>query len=164
MAIEVGDKIPEATLKTLTKQGIQDVSTKELFSGKRVVLFAVPGAFTPTCSDVHLPGFVERVGEIKGQGVATVGCVAVNDPFVMAAWKKARGVPEEIVMLADGNAELAKAMGLVLDASRFGMGNRSRRWAAVVEDGVVTMLGVEPGGEVGVSSAGAVLRALQKAQ
>lgn len=160
MSIQVGDRVPEATFKTLTAEGIQDVTTRELFDGKKVVLFAIPGAFTPTCSDVHLPGFVEHLDEIKQKGVDTVACVAVNDPFVMAEWGKSRNVPDGIVLLSDGNGEFAEAMGLTLDASRFGMGDRSRRYAAIVDDGKVEMIGVEPAGEVGVSSAQAVLEAL----
>lgn len=160
MTIEVGAKIPESTLKTMTQDGIQDVSTRELFDGKKVVLFAVPGAFTPTCSDVHLPGFVARLDDLKGKGADTVACLAVNDPFVMGAWRKARQIPEEIVLLSDGNGDFVEALGLVLDASRFGMGKRSRRFAMVVDDGEVRYLGVEPAGEVGVSGADAVIESL----
>ncbi len=158
--IEIGDPIPEANLRTLSKGGTTEISTAELFGGKKVVLFAVPGAFTPTCSDIHLPGFLARAGEIKARGVDLIACVAVHDAFVMAAWGRDRGVGEEILMLADGNGELARALGLELDATRFGLGQRSRRYAAVLDDGVVTMLGVEDGPEVGVSSADAVLAAL----
>jgi peroxiredoxin len=160
MSAQVGDTIPEATFKHMTANGIEDVSTKELFAGQKVVLFAVPGAFTPTCSDVHLPGFVDKLSEIKGKGVDTVACVAVNDPFVMRAWGKARSIPEDILLLADGNADFAGAMGLVLDASGFGMGARSKRYALIAEDGRITYLGVEQGRDVGVSSAEAVLQAL----
>ncbi|RMH17490.1 MAG: peroxiredoxin [Acidobacteria bacterium] len=160
MAIATGDKLPDVTLKTLTERGIEEVSTAELCRGKTVVLFAVPGAFTPTCSDAHLPGFLNHADELKAKGAGVVACVAVNDPFVMAAWAKARGVGDRLLMLSDGNGELAEAMDLVLDASRFHMGRRSRRWAAIVDDGVVRYLGVEPGGEVGVSGAEAVLAAL----
>ena len=158
--IDVGDSIPRVTLSTLTADGVREVSTAELFSGKKVVLFAVPGAFTPTCSDNHLPGFLERAGEIKARGVDTIACVSVNDAFVMAAWGRDRGASEHILMLADGNGDFARALGLELDASRFGMGLRSRRYAAIVDDGVVRMLGVEDGPDVGVSSADAVLEAL----
>ncbi len=160
MAIEVGDRVPEVTFKQLTSDGIQDVPSGELLAGKKVVLFAVPGAFTPTCSDIHMPGFVEKYADLEAKGVDTVACVSVNDPFVMAAWAKSRGIPEKLLVLSDGNGEFARAMGLELDASRFGMGTRSRRFAAIIDDGVVTMLGVEPAGEVGVSSAEAVLEAL----
>ena len=160
MTVQVGDQIPEVSFKQFTSEGMQDVSTRELFEGKKVVLFAVPGAFTPTCSDVHLPGFIDRLSEIQSKGVDTVACVAVNDAFVMKAWRAARSVPDGIELLADGNGDFARAMGLELDASRFGMGGRSRRYAAVIDGGVVQYLGVEPGGEVGVSGADAVLAAL----
>ncbi|HVS13051.1 MAG TPA: peroxiredoxin [Thermoanaerobaculia bacterium] len=157
MSIGVGDQIPEGGFKRLTASGIEDVSTKELFAGKKVVLFAVPGAFTPTCSDVHLPGFIDRAAELRAKGVDTVACVSVNDPFVMSAWGRARSIPDAILLLADGNGDFAKAMGLVLDASGFGMGIRSRRYALIADDGKITYLGVEPDREVGVSSADAVL-------
>lgn len=160
MTIQVGDTLPEASFKVITDEGMQDISSRELFAGKKVVLFAVPGAFTPTCSDVHLPGFIDRVEEIKGKGADTVACVAVNDAFVLSAWRKARGIPEDIVLLSDGNGDFAQAMGLTLDISAFGMGTRSARYAAIVDDGRVTYLGVEPGREVGVSSAEAVLENL----
>ncbi len=160
MTIAVGDPIPAVTLKTLTKGGIRDLSTTELCAGKKVVLFAVPGAFTPTCSDVHLPGFLASAAEIRAKGADTIACVAVHDSFVMAAWGRDRGVGDDILMLADGNGELTRALGLELDATRFGLGQRSRRYAAIVDDGIVRMLGVEDGPEVGVSSADAVLAAL----
>ncbi len=160
MTIAIGDTVPAATLNTLTADGVRSISTAELFGGKKVVLFAVPGAFTPTCSDAHLPGFLVRAGEIKAKGVDTIACVSVNDAFVMDAWGRDRGAGEEILMLADGNGDFARALGLELDATGFGMGHRSRRYAAVVDDGVVRMLGVEDGPGVGVSSAEAVLKAL----
>ena len=160
MTVQPGDRVPEATLKTMTPEGIQDVSSRELFEGKKVVLFSVPGAFTPTCSDLHRPSFVDKLSELKARGVDTVACVAVNDPFVMSAWRRARNIPDDILLLSDGNGDFARAMGLDFDASRFGMGTRSRRYAAVVEDGVIQSIGVEPGGEVTVSGAEAVLQAL----
>lgn len=160
MTIEIGDRIPEVTLKTATSDGVRDVSTAELFSGKKVVLFAVPGAFTPTCSDTHLPGFLARADEIKAKGADTIACIAMHDAFVMAAWGRDRGALEDILMLADGNGELTRALGLDLDLTRFGMGERSSRYAAIVDDGVVRMLGVETGPGVGVSGAEAVLAAL----
>ncbi len=160
MPIETGQQIPEATLKTLTADGMQDVSSRELFDGKKVVMFAVPGAFTPTCQDVHLPGFIDNLDAMREKGADTVACVAVNDPFVMAAWREARGIPADLQLLSDGNGEFAEALGLVLDATRFGMGKRSRRYAAIVDDGKLTYLGVEEGGEVSVSGADAVLEAL----
>ncbi len=160
MSIQVGDRVPDGKFKKLTADGMKDVSSAELFGGKKVVLFAVPGAFTPTCSDVHLPGFIDRAGELKAKGADTVACVAVNDAFVLAAWRKQRSIPDAVELLADGNGAFTKALGLELDASAFGMGTRSRRYAAVIADGVVQYLGVEPGREVGVSSADAVLEAL----
>ena len=160
MAIEVGDRIPQGIFRTFTAEGMKNVSTDELFDSKRVVLFAVPGAFTPTCNDTHLPGFLIKADEIRSQGIDTIACVAVNDAFVMSAWSKANNIGDDIVMLADGNGEFAAAIGLELDASGFGMGKRSRRYAAIVDDGVVRYLGVETGPEVGVSSADAVLTAL----
>ena len=160
MAIKVGDKIPPVTLKTMTSKGIEDVSTDELFGGKKVVLFAVPGAFTPTCSAKHLPGFVERADEIKGRGVATVACLSVNDVFVMGAWGEAQGTGDKVKLLADGNGEFSRAVGLDFDGSNFGMGVRSQRYALIVEDGIVAHVAVEKPMEFKVSSAEAVLEAL----
>ncbi len=160
MTIQVDDRIPEASLKQLTVGGIQDVSTGEIFGGKKVVLFAVPGAFTGTCSNTHLPGFQVAADKLRAKGVDAIVCVAVNDPFVMAAWGEAKNVGDDIQLYSDGNREFAEALGLVLDGSAFGLGKRSKRYAAVVDDGVVRYLGVEPGGAVGVSGADAVLAAL----
>ncbi len=160
MSINVGDRIPSATFKARTQEGMKDVPSDELFRGKKVVLFAVPGAFTPTCSDVHLPGYIHQLDALLAKGVDTVACIAVNDPFVLFEWRKARNIPDRLLLLSDGNGQFTEALGLVLDASRFLMGKRSCRYAAIVEDGVVKMLGVEPAGEVGVSSADAVLKAL----
>ena len=160
MSIKTGDAIPEASFKQMTQNGIVDISTRELFEGKKVVLFAVPGAMTPTCSEVHMPGFIENIEAIKSGNVDTVACLAVNDVFVINEWRKARSIPDDIVLLSDGNGEFTSKVGLELDASRFGMGTRSRRYAAIVDDGVLTYLGVEPAGEVGVSGAGAVLEQL----
>ncbi len=160
MSIGAGDQLPEATFKHMTEDGIQDISTRELCDGKTVVLFAVPGAFTPTCQDVHLPSYVGNVDALKAAGADTIACVAVNDVFVMNEWRAARGIPAEILLLSDGNGDFAKAMGLELDASGFGMGIRSQRWAAVVKDGVVQTLNVEPGREVGVSGGEAMIEAL----
>lgn len=162
MAIETGDKIPQATFKHFSSDGMQDISTDELFGGKRVALFAVPGAFTPTCNDTHLPGFLIKGDEIRSKGIDTIACVAVNDAFVMSAWGKATNVGDSIVMLGDGNGDFTRAMGLELDGRGFGLGSRSRRYAAIVDDGVVRYLGVESGPEVGVSSADAVLEALNE--
>lgn len=160
MSIKTGDAIPEASFKQMTPDGIVDISTRELFEGKKVVLFAVPGAMTPTCSEVHMPGFIENLEAIKSGNVDTVACLAVNDVFVINEWRKARSIPDGIVLLSDGNGDFTSKVGLELDASRFGMGTRSRRYAAIVDDGVLTYLGVEPAGEVGVSGAAAVLEQL----
>ena len=154
MTIQIGDRIPDATLTTMTADGPKPVTTAELFGGKTVALFAVPGAFTPTCSARHLPGFKDHLADIKGKGVDTVACISVNDAFVMKAWAESQGIDDDsIVMLADGNGELTKALGLVLDGSGFGLGERSQRYSMLVKDGVVTQLNIEEGGEFKVSSA-----------
>ncbi|HTY18475.1 MAG TPA: peroxiredoxin [Myxococcota bacterium] len=160
MAIHVGDKVPSATLKVPSADGIKDVTTDELFRGKKVVLFAVPGAFTPTCSAKHLPGFVQNADAIRTKGVDTIVCLAVNDAFVMGAWGKDQKVGDKVVMAADGNGEFTRALGLELDGSRFGMGSRAQRFAMVVQDGVVKALHVEAPGKFEVSSAEAVLKGL----
>ena len=160
MTIKVGDKIPNATLRYMTAEGIKTITTDELFKGKRVVLFALPGAFTPTCSKAHLPGFVVNVDAIKGKNVDRIVCLSVNDAFVMGAWGKEQNVDDNILMLADGSAEFSKAVGLDDDRSGIGMGVRSRRYAMVVEDGVVKALNVEEPGEFKVSSAEAILELL----
>ena len=160
MTIQVGDRLPNATLKTMTKDGPVNLTVEELCAGKTVVLFSVPGAFTPTCHAKHLPGFITHLAALKAKGVDTVGCMAVNDVFVMDAWGKASGVGDGIAMLADGNADFSRALGLELDATGFGMGVRGKRFALVAKDGVVTQLQVEQGGEFKVSSAEAVLAAL----
>ena len=160
MPIAVGDRIPSTQLSRLVDGRVSAISTDDFFAGRRVALFAVPGAFTPTCSDAHLPGFLAHVDDLEANGVDLVACTAVNDAFVMEAWARVTGAENRIVMLADGSGDLARALGLELDASRFGMGSRSRRYAAIVVDGVVEYLGVEYGREVGVSSAEAVLAAL----
>jgi len=157
MTIKVGDRIPSATLKHMTKEGPANISTDELFKGKRVVLFSVPGAFTPTCHAKHLPGFVQNIDKLKAKGVDTIACLAVNDVFVMDAWAKASGAGDKVLMLADGNADFTKALGLELDASGFGMGTRGKRFALVAKDGVVTHLNVESAGEFRVSAAEFVL-------
>jgi peroxiredoxin len=156
MAIKAGDTIPTCTLKTMGEQGPTDITTEEIFAGKKVVLFAVPGAFTPGCSLTHLPGYVVNADKIKAKGVDTIACMAVNDAFVMDAWGKAQNA-EELLMLADGNGEFTAALGLELDGSGFGLGKRSQRFAMVVEDGKVTHLNVEPGSGVDVSSAETIL-------
>ena len=156
MTIRTGDRIPDATLTIMGEKGPQPITTAEVFSGKKVVLFSVPGAFTPTCSARHLPGFVERAEEILARDVDTVACMAVNDVFVMDAWGKSAGA-DRILMLADGNGEFTRSLGLELDATGFGMGERSPRFALIAEDGVVTGLFVEAPGEFKVSSAEHVL-------
>lgn len=159
MTIEVGSRIPEASLAIMSENGPQPVSTSEFFAGKKVVLFSVPGAFTPTCSAKHLPGFVEHADEIHGKGVDTIACISVNDVFVMDAWGKSADA-NNIAMLADGNGEFAQALGLEMDATGFGMGHRSQRFALIANDGVVTDLFIEGPGEFRVSSAEHVLSAL----
>ena len=146
MTIKVGDKIPSVTLQTKTADGIQSVSTDDLFKGKKVVLFAVPGAFTPTCSAKHLPGFVNNADQIKGKGVDEIACVSVNDAFVMDAWGASQSAAGNVTMLADGSAKLAQALGLSLDLVEKGLGVRSQRYAMVVDDGKVSLLNVEEGG------------------
>jgi peroxiredoxin len=160
MAIKVGDKIPSAKLRHMTAEGPKEISTDEIFKGKKVVLFAVPGAFTPTCSAKHLPGFVQNAGAIKAKGIDTIACLAVNDAFVMGAWGKAQGTEGKVQMLADGNGSFTKELGLEMDGSGFGLGTRSKRYAMVVEDGVVKALNVENPGAFEVSSAESVMKGL----
>lgn len=160
MTIAVGDRIPAATLKHVA-DGVQPVDTGSFFAGKRVVLFAVPGAFTPTCSERHLPGFVEHFAAIKAKGVDAIACMSVNDAFVMQAWGRDQSVPDGLLMLADGNAEFSKALGLEMDATHYGMGVRSKRFALIANDGVIEHLAVEAPGEFNVSSAEAILAALK---
>ncbi len=160
MAIQAGDKIPEVQLWRMTDDGPKATTSTEALGGGKVVLFAVPGAFTPTCSDYHLPGFVLRSDELRAKGVDTIACLSVNDPFVMGAWGRARNVGDDVVMLSDGNGEFTKAIGLEMDGSGFGLGERSRRYAAILDDGVVTSIFVEEGPGLDVSSAESVLAAL----
>jgi peroxiredoxin len=160
MAIQVGDKIPNATLKVPGADGLKDASTAELFGGRKVVLFAVPGAFTPTCSAKHLPGFVQNAGALRAKGVDAIVCLAVNDAFVMGAWARDQKVGDAVIMAADGNGDFTRALGLELDGSKFGMGLRAQRFALVAEDGVVRKLAVEAPGKFEVSSAEAILREL----
>ena len=157
MAISEGEKIPAVTVKTTD---MKDITTEELFGGKKVVLFAVPGAFTPTCSEQHLPGYIANADAIRAKGVDSILCVSVNDAFVMGAWGKERGAGEAVTMIADGNGDLSKALGLDFDGSGIGFGIRSQRYAAIVEDGVVTKLAVEEPMKFDVSSAEAILAAL----
>jgi glutaredoxin/glutathione-dependent peroxiredoxin len=160
MTIKAGDQMPAGTFKRMTKEGPKDLSTAELFKGKLVVLFSVPGAFTPTCDAKHLPGFVQLADQLQAKGVDTIACMAVNDVFVMNAWGKASGVGDKILMLADGNGEYAKALGLELDAKGYGMGTRGQRFAIVVKDGTATRVDIEAPGQFKVSAAEAVLAAL----
>ena len=155
----VGDKIPSATLKIMGEKGPQDLTTDALFAGKKVVLFAVPGAFTPTCSMAHLPGFVALADKIKDKGVDAIACLSVNDAFVMDAWGKGANA-EELLMVSDWDAGFSKALDLTMDASGFGLGVRSQRFALIAEDGVITHLGVEAPGQFEVSKAEAILEAL----
>lgn len=152
MTISVGDKLPDVKLVKATEQGPEQVSSADYFKGKKVALFSVPGAFTPTCSAKHLPGFVEKADELKAKGIDEIAATAVNDAFVMGAWNKAAG-SENITMLADGNGDFAEALGLTMDGSGFGLGKRGQRWSAIVEDGVVKELNVEAPGDFNVSSA-----------
>lgn len=158
--IKVGDQIPSMTLKKATAEGPKPVTTDEIFKGRKVVMFAVPGAFTPTCSAKHLPGYVQNIAALKAKGVDEVVCMAVNDGFVMGAWGKDQGVGDDITMLSDGSAALTKAMGLELDLVAGGLGVRSQRFALVAVDGKVTHLAVEAAGQFDVSRAEAVLAAL----
>jgi peroxiredoxin len=160
MPIKVGEKIPSIKLKTMKDGKMSDITTDEIFRGKKVVLFAVPGAFTPTCSMQHLPGFVEKAGEIRAKGVDTIACISVNDAFVMGAWGKDKGAEGKVLMLADGNAEFAKALGLDFDGSGIGFGVRSQRYALVADDGVVKQIAVEQPMKFEVSSADAILAKL----
>jgi peroxiredoxin len=153
MPIAVGDRIPQTNFVRATAEGPQGVSSDDYFKGKRVALFSVPGAFTPTCSAKHLPGFVAHAAELRAKGIDEIACTAVNDAFVMGAWGKASGVGDDVVMLADGNGEFVKAIGLEMDGSKFGMGQRGQRFAMVVNDGAVEHLFVEAPGEFKVSSA-----------
>jgi peroxiredoxin len=157
MTIKAGDKMPAGVLTTPGAEGPQKISAEQLFAGKKVVLFSVPGAFTPTCDARHLPGFIQHAADFKAKGVDTVACMAVNDVFVMKAWDKASAVEGKVLMLADGNAEYSKALGLELDATGFGMGIRGKRFAIVVENGVARQVFIEGPGEFKVSSAEHVL-------
>ncbi|MEQ8747202.1 peroxiredoxin [Pyruvatibacter sp.] len=158
MAISVGDRIPDATLTIMTENGPTPVATADMFAGKKVVVFALPGAFTPTCSNQHLPGFIQHADEIKGKGVDSIVCLSVNDAFVMDAWGKAQSAGDKVQMVGDGNGDLTKAMGLDFDGSGFGMGTRSLRYSMLVEDGVVKSLNQEANpGEAKASGAETML-------
>jgi peroxiredoxin len=161
MTIQVGDRLPEVRLRQLTPDGVKDVSIADLTRGKKVVLFAVPGAFTPTCSEKHLPGFIDLADDIAAKGVDAILCVAVNDPFVLSAWEKARNVGGKVKILSDGNAEFTRALGLDFDGSAVGLGTRSKRYAMVVDDGVVKTLMIEDApAQAEKSSAQAILATL----
>ena len=159
MTIKAGDRLPDATLIKVTAEGAEPVSTGDFFKGRRVALFAVPGAFTPTCSARHLPGYVEKGGELKAKGVDEVACTSVNDAFVLGAWAKSSAA-DGITMLADGNGQFADALGLTFDGSKFGFGKRSQRYSMIVDDGVVEQVNVEEPGEFKVSSADYLLERL----
>lgn len=156
MTISKGDTIPEVTLVKATAEGPQKVQSGEYFAGKKVALFSVPGAFTPTCSAKHLPGFVEKAAELKAKGVDEIACTAVNDAFVLGAWNKASG-SDDITMLADGNGDLVEALGLTMDGKGFGMGTRGQRFSMIIDNGTVTELNVEAPGDFNVSSADHIL-------
>ncbi|MBS0504708.1 MAG: peroxiredoxin [Proteobacteria bacterium] len=160
MTIQPGDKLPSTTLVKATADGPDAVQTDEFFAGRKIALFAVPGAFTPTCSARHLPGFIDHLDDLKAKGVDEVACTAVNDPFVMAAWAKQAGAEGKVTMLADGSATFAKTLGLDADFSKIGMGTRSKRYSMIVDDGVVKELNVEQPGEFQVSSADYMLSQL----
>jgi glutaredoxin/glutathione-dependent peroxiredoxin len=160
MAIAVGDKVPDVRVMTPGPELPTHIQTAEVLGSGKVVLFAVPGAFTPTCSDYHLPSYVIRHDALKAKGVDTVVCISVNDPFVMAAWGEDQHVGDSVTLLADGNGEFTKAVGLEMDGSGFGLGTRSQRYAMVIDDGVVSVLHVEPGAGLTVSAADAILEVL----
>lgn len=160
MAIGIGERIPDVTLHKVTAEGPQPVSSTDFFRGRRIALFAVPGAFTPTCSARHLPSFVERADELKARGIDEIACTAVNDAFVLAAWGKSSEADGKITMLADGNGEFARALGLEMDVSKFGMGRRTKRYSMLVNDGVVEQLNVEEPGAFAVSGADYMLERL----
>jgi len=160
MAIQVGDRLPKMTLTKATAEGPQPVDTEDYFKGRKIALFSVPGAFTPTCSARHLPSFIEKEAELKGKGIDEIACTAVNDAFVLQAWSDNAGAQGKVTMLADGNGQFAKALGLEMDGSRFGMGTRGQRFSMVVDDGVVSELNVEEPGAYNVSSADYMLERL----
>jgi peroxiredoxin len=153
MSIKVGDRLPKATLVKATPEGPQPIDSEDYFGGRRIAIFSVPGAFTPTCSARHLPGFIDRAEDLKARGVDEIACIAVNDAFVMQAWGESAGAAGKVTMLADGNGDFARALGLTMDGSKFGLGERGSRWSAIVDDGVVEQLNVEEPGAFNVSSA-----------
>lgn len=160
MTAKVGDKVPSLTLSTMSEKGPAPLSTDDIFAGKKVVVFALPGAFTPTCSAQHLPGYIQNADAIKAKGVDSIICLSVNDAFVMGAWAEAQGAGDKVQLVADGNGDFAKAMGLEMDGSGFGMGTRSQRYAMIVENGVIKKLNVEEGRTFEASKAETILAAL----
>jgi peroxiredoxin len=160
MPIQIGDRLPDATFMTMSAEGPKPITAAELLDGKTVALIAVPGAFTPTCSARHLPGFKERAAELKAKGVDRIACVSVNDAFVMGAWAESQGITDEVILLADGSGDFTRAIGLDMDASKFGMGVRSQRYSMLVRDGKVETLNVEEPGQFNVSSAEHLLEQL----
>ena len=160
MTVKVGDKIPSMKLKHMTANGPAEISTDEIFSGKKVAVFSVPGAFTPTCSAKHLPGYVEKAADLKKKGVNTIACISVNDAFVMDAWGKAQNVGDKVMMLADGSATFAKALGVELDLNAMGLGTRAKRYSMLVDNGVVKQLNLEEPGAFKVSDADTMLKQL----
>jgi peroxiredoxin len=160
MTIKVGDKIPQSTFKYQTSEGPKEISSAELFGGKKVALFAVPGAFTPTCSQRHLPGYVDKAAQLTAKGVDTIACVSVNDAFVMGAWGKDQKTEGKVMMLADGSGDFTRAVDLELDATKAGLGKRSQRYSMLVDNGVVTKLHVEAAGKFEVSDAETMLKDL----
>lgn len=153
MTIQTGDRLPAAKFTRMTENGPEQVDSESFFAGRKVALFSVPGAFTPTCSAKHLPGYIEKAAELKAKGVEEIACTAVNDPFVMGAWSKSADADGSVTMLADGNGDFAKAVGLEMDGSKFGLGTRGQRYSMIVDDGVVSAINVEAPGEFKVSSA-----------
>ena len=160
MTVKVGDKVPSATLKYLSPEGPKEITTDELFNGKKVALFAVPGAFTPTCSQRHLPGYVDKHADLKSKGVDTIACVSVNDAFVMGAWGKDQNCGDKVMMLADGSGDFTRAVGLELDLTKGGLGKRSQRYSMLVDNGVIKSLNVEAAGKFEVSDADTMLKGL----
>ena len=160
MAIKVGDKVPSGSLKYLSPEGPKEISTDELFGGKKVAFFAVPGAFTPTCSQRHLPGYVDKSADLKAKGVDTIACMAVNDAFVMGAWGKAQNCGDKVLMLADGSVDYTRALGLELDLTKGGLGMRAQRFSMLVDNGVVKALNIEAPGKFEVSDVDSMLKAL----
>jgi glutaredoxin/glutathione-dependent peroxiredoxin len=157
MTINVGDKVPSVKLRHMTKDGVKEISTDEIFTGKKVAIFGLPGAFTPTCSAKHLPGFVGHYDKLKAKGVDTIVCISVNDAFVMDAWGKSQNVGDKVLMVADGNAELTKALGIEMDGTGYGMGLRMKRFSALVDDGTVKNFNLEKQGAFEVSNAETML-------